>query len=70
MSAAAHPFRRFNSLPEVIRLVVLMYVRFPLSLRNGRTRCSSAGSIFAPRRYGCGGNRFGPVFAARSGASG
>jgi putative transposase len=28
------PFLRFNSLPEVIRLVVLMYVRFPLSLRN------------------------------------
>ena len=28
------PFRRFNSSPEVIRLVVLMYVRFPLSSRN------------------------------------
>ena len=28
------PFKRFNSSPEVIRLVVLMYVRFPLSLRN------------------------------------
>ena len=28
------PFLRFNSSPEVIRLVVLMYVRFPLSLRN------------------------------------
>lgn len=28
------PFRGFNSSPEVIRLVVLMYVRFPLSLRN------------------------------------
>ena len=28
------PFHRFNSSPEVIRLVVLMYVRFPLSLRN------------------------------------
>ena len=30
----ASPFRHFNSSPEVIRLVVLMYVRFPLSLRN------------------------------------
>ena len=29
----ASPFRYFNSSPEVIRLV-LMYVRFPLSLRN------------------------------------
>ncbi len=28
------PFRCFNSSPEVIRPVVLMYVRFPLSLRN------------------------------------
>jgi putative transposase len=26
--------RYFNSSPEVIRLVVLVYVRFPLSLRN------------------------------------
>lgn len=28
------PFHYFNSSPEVIRLVVMMYVRFPLSLRN------------------------------------
>lgn len=28
------PFRYFNSSPEVIRLVVLMDVRFPLLLRN------------------------------------
>ena len=28
------PFRYFNSSPVVIRLVVMMYVRFPLSLRN------------------------------------
>ena len=28
------PFRYFNSPPEVIRLVVLMSVRFPLSLRK------------------------------------
>jgi putative transposase len=26
----ASPFRYFNSSPEVIRLVVMMYVRFPL----------------------------------------
>lgn len=30
----ASAFRYFNSSPKVIRLVVLMYVRFPLSLRN------------------------------------
>ena len=30
----ASSFRYFNSSPEAIRLVVMMYVRFPLSLRN------------------------------------
>jgi len=30
----ASPFRYFKLSPEVIRLAVLMYVRFPLSLRN------------------------------------
>src|SRR6478672_8869416 len=29
----SNPFRYFNSSPEVIRLVVMMYVRYPLSLR-------------------------------------
>ena len=28
------PFRYFKTSPEIIRLGVLMYVRFPLSLRN------------------------------------
>ena len=28
------PFKRFKSSPEIIRLVVILYVRFPLSLRN------------------------------------
>ena len=28
------PFRWFDSSPEVIRLVMMMYVRYPLSLRN------------------------------------
>jgi putative transposase len=28
------PFRDFMTSPEVIRLAVMMYVRFPLSLRN------------------------------------
>lgn len=31
---APNPFRYFNSSPEVIRLVVMMYVKYPLSLRN------------------------------------
>jgi transposase-like protein len=28
------PFRYFKTSPEIIRLTVMMYVRFPLSLRN------------------------------------
>lgn len=30
----ASPFRYLNSPPEIIQLDVMMYVRFPLSLRN------------------------------------
>jgi len=30
----ASPFRYFNSSPEVIRLMVVLYVRFPLSLKG------------------------------------
>ncbi len=29
-----NPFRYFNSSPEVIRLGVMMYIRYPLSLRQ------------------------------------
>ena len=34
MTKPTNPFRYFSSSPEVIRLVVMMYVKFPLSLRN------------------------------------
>ena len=29
-----NPFHHFNSSPEVIRLAVMMYIRYPLSLRQ------------------------------------
>ncbi len=29
-----NPFRYFDSSPEVIRLAVMMYIRYPLSLRR------------------------------------
>jgi len=32
--AMTNPFRYFNSSPDVIRLVVMMYLRYPLSLRD------------------------------------
>ena len=28
------PFHYFKTSPEIIRLAVMMYIRFPLSLRN------------------------------------
>jgi putative transposase len=34
MTQPKSPFRNFDSSPEVIRLVVMMYVKYPLSLRN------------------------------------
>jgi putative transposase len=37
------PFRYFNSSPEVIRLVVMMYVKYPLSLRNVEDLLSERG---------------------------
>ena len=33
-SATSNPFRYFNSSPEIIGLAVLMYVKYPVSLRN------------------------------------
>ncbi len=36
------PFRFFRSSPEIIRLAVMMNVRFPLSLRNVRAYVANA----------------------------
>lgn len=33
----ASPFRYFNPSPEIIRVVVMMYVRFPLNLTPAKT---------------------------------
>jgi len=49
MSKPANPFRYFNSSPEVIRLVPMMYTRFPLSLRNVEDLLFERGSTFAAR---------------------
>jgi putative transposase len=37
------PFRYFNSSPEVIRLVVMMYLKYLLSLRNVEDLLSERG---------------------------
>jgi hypothetical protein len=61
---AAKPFRYFNSSPEVIRLVVMMYVRFPLSLRNVEDLLFERGIDVCHETVRLWWNRFGPLFAA------
>jgi putative transposase len=39
-----NPFRYFNSSPQVIRLAVMMYIRYPLSLREVEDNLYEAGS--------------------------
>ena len=60
----ASPFRYFNSSPEVIRLVVMMYVRFPLSLRNVEDLLFERGIDICYETVRMWWNRFGPMFAA------
>ena len=57
------PFRYFNSSPEVIRLVVMMYVRFPLSLRNVEDLLFERGIDICHETVRHWWNRFGPMFA-------
>ena len=59
-----NPFRYFNSSPEVIRLAVLMYVRFPLSLRNVEDLLHERGIDISHETVRFWWNRFGPMFAA------
>jgi len=59
----ASPFRYFNSSPEVIRLVVMMYVRFPLSLRNVEDLLFERGIDLCHETVRMWWNRFGPMFA-------
>ena len=58
------PFRWFDSSPEVIRLVVLLYVRYPLSLRNVEDLLFERGIDICHETVRLWWNRFGPMFAA------
>ena len=59
-----NPFRYFNSSSEVIRLVVMMYVKCPLSLRNVEDRLAERGIDVCHEMVRLWWNRFGPLFAA------
>jgi putative transposase len=64
MSKSDNPFRYFNSFPEVIRLVVMLYVRFPLSLRNVEDLLFERGIDICHETVRLWWNRFGLMFAA------
>jgi putative transposase len=49
------PFRYFNSSPEMIRLTVMMYIRYPLSLRQVEDLLFERASTSVTRQCGSGG---------------
>jgi putative transposase len=59
-----NPFRYFNSSPEIIRLTVMMYIRYPLSLRQVEDMLFERGIDICHETVRFWWNRFGPLFAA------
>jgi putative transposase len=64
MAKSTNPFRYFDSSPEVIRTVVMMYVKYPLSLRNVEDLLAERGIDICYETVRLWWNRFGPMFAA------
>ena len=58
------PFRYFKTSPEIIRLAVMLYVRYPLSLRNVEDLLHEQGIDISHETVRFWWNRFGPMFAA------
>jgi len=58
------PFRYFKTSPEVIRMAVMMYIRFTLSLRNVEDLLHERGIDISHETVRFWWNRFGPLFAA------
>ena len=58
------PFKYFKTSPEIIRLAVMMYVRYPLSLRNVEDLLHERGIDVSHEAVRFWWNRFGPLFAA------
>ena len=59
-----NPCRYFNSSPEVIRLAVMVYICYPLSLRQVEDLLFEPGMDICHETVRYGWNRFGPMFAA------
>ena len=58
------PFKYFKTSREIIRLAVMMYVRFPLSLRNVEDLLHERGIDISHESVRFWWQRFGPMFAA------
>ena len=58
------PFKYFKTSPEIIRLAVMLYVRFPLSLRNVEDLLHERGVEVSHETVRFWWHRFGPMFAA------
>ena len=57
-------FRYVRTSPEIIRLAVMLYVRFPFPLRNVEDLLHERGIDFSHKTLRFWWNRFGPMFAA------
>jgi putative transposase len=58
------PFCYFKTNPEIIRLDVMLYIRFPLSLRNAEDFLHERGIEICHEAVRFWWNRFGPMFAS------
>ncbi len=58
------PFKYFKTSPEIIRLAVMLYIRFPLSLRNVEDLLHERGIDVSHETVRYWWNRFGPMFAS------
>ena len=63
--AQRSPFRYFKTSSEIIRLAVMLYIRFPLSLRNVEDLLHERGIEISHETVRFWWNRFGPMFAAK-----
>jgi putative transposase len=57
-------FKYFKTSPQIIRLAVMMYVRYPFSLRNVEDLLHERGIEISHETVRFWWNRFGPLFAA------
>jgi len=61
----SYQYRYFNSSPEIIRLAIFMYIRYPLSLRHVEDLLFERGIDICHETVRLWWNRFGPALAAK-----